>query len=432
MKPEEAARELRRDPDIAIKLAELRKTDNVTNWLYIGRAWLVILVSISGAIWFYYWGRHLLNAPWFWNVPVTILVIFAVGASQHQLAGAGHEATHSTLFRNRILNELASDWLCMFPIFSSTHSFRTYHMAHHHYVNDPERDPDFAMLAASGHWLEFPVTRRRFLLRIARQFFLVDLFRYTMTRFFFNGMGGGRQKLYTVKPGTAWPAVIGGIFFFATWGATRGLRDNESLLLFCGVPLGILAICAGLMLGLPERHFEKTKIRPVYPLRWMAVSRMVFFSMLFLSLAAVHRYTGTPAGLYFALLWGLPLVTSFALCMMLRQLVQHGNADRGWLTNTRVFMMNPLLSYAVFPFGMDYHTPHHMYASVPHYRLPALHEMLMEHRPYRENCVEVRNYLRPERAPIPRPTVLDVLADEPSKSGEIFIDESVVGDSEGT
>ena len=35
------------------------------------------------------------------------------------------------------------------------------------------------------------------------------------------------------------------------------------------------------------------------------------------------------------------------------------------LTNTRVFVVNPLVRYAVYSFGMDYHPPHHMYATVP-------------------------------------------------------------------
>jgi len=424
MDEQDAVRALKRDPRIAAKLSEYRRTNNWTNWLYIGRAWLIILLTIGSAVWFVVEGRVWMELSWFWNLPVTLLAVLVVGASQHQLAGAGHEATHGILFRNRMLNELASDWLCMFPLFSSTHSFRMYHMAHHHFVNDPDRDPDFAMLAASGHWMDFPVAKQRFLGKIARQLLLVDLFRYTMTRFLFNSMGGGKKGLYTIEPGTAWPKVIGAAYFFSTWGATRQLRDGPSLIMLFGVTLGILALSSGLMLGLPERHFEKSKIQPVYPLRWIAVSRMGFFTTLFLALGLVHRYTHIAAGPLFALFWALPLVTSFALCMMLRQLVQHGNADRGWMTNTRVFKMNPILRYAVFPFGMDYHTPHHMYASVPHYRLPRLHEFLLQFEPYRAACVEVHNYVLPRRR-FPAPTVLDVLSRDDPKSGEIFIDESV-------
>ena len=418
-------RALKKDPRIAAALAGFRRTDNFTNLLYLGRVWMIILLTIGGTVWFYLEGRLSMGLPWLANVPLTLVAVLIIGASQHQLAGAGHEATHGILFRSRLLNELASDWLCMFPLFSSTHSFRIYHMAHHHYVNDPERDPDFAMLAASGHWLEFPVPKRKFLLKIARQFLLVDLLRYTLTRFLFNSLGAGKKGLYTVDAGTIWPKVIGAGYFFSTWIAARQLRDDAPLLVLLLTTIGILVVSSGVILALPERHFEKTKIRPVYPHRWLVVSRMIFFTLLFLGIALVHRFTEIEAGPLFFLLWGVPLLTGFSLCMMLRQLVQHGNADRGWLTNTRVFLMHPLLRYAIFPFGMDYHTPHHMYASVPHYRLPKLHEFLLQFEGYRRHCVEVRNYLLPARGSEERPTVLDVLSREAANSGEIWIDDSV-------
>ena len=78
-------------------------------------------------------------------------------------APVAHEASHYLLFRNRILNELVSDWLCLFPMWSSTHHYRLQHLAHHQFVNDPERDPDISQLQTSGHWLPFPLTRKQFL-----------------------------------------------------------------------------------------------------------------------------------------------------------------------------------------------------------------------------------------------------------------------------
>ena len=46
-------------------------------------------------------------------------------------------------------------------------------------------------------------------------------------------------------------------------------------------------------------------------------------------------------GLYYFCLWMVPLGTSFAFFMILRQIVQHGNADRERFTNTRIFLVNP-------------------------------------------------------------------------------------------
>ena len=99
-----------------------------------------------------------------------------------------------------------------------------------------------------------------------------------------------------------------------------------------------------------------------------------------------------PAWTYFALLWMVPLFTTFPLFMILRQWVQHGNADRGRYTNTRVFLVGPLVRYAVFPWGMDYHLPHHLMASVPHYNLKKLHEFMLRDPEYREKGVIVEGY----------------------------------------
>ena len=84
------------------------------------------------------------------------------------------------------------------------------------------------------------------------------------------------------------------------------------------------------------------------------------------------------------------MVTSFSLFMMLRQVVQHSNSDRGWLTNTRVFLVNLFVRDSILPYGQDIHLPHHMYATVPHYKLRELHEYMMQFPEYRAEAIVVR------------------------------------------
>src|SRR5205085_10557905 len=134
---------------------------------------------------------------------------------------------------------------------------------------------------------------------------------------------------------------------------------------------------------------------PLIRMRWTSMGRLTFLSLVFNALAWATLWTGRWAGLYFLVLWVVPLLTSFSFFMILRQLVQHGNGGRGWLTNTRVFLVNRFINYAVFPMGQDYHLPHHLYASVPHYRLRELHEVLMEYPEYREQAVVVEGYFVP-------------------------------------
>ena len=106
-------------------------------------------------LWFYH-VQTTLGWSWWWNVPVTVLAVILIGAGQHQLTGLSHEAAHHILFKNRLINDLASDLLCMFPLFSAHPAYRLQHLAHHQFVNDPDRDPDISQLKTSGHWLLFP------------------------------------------------------------------------------------------------------------------------------------------------------------------------------------------------------------------------------------------------------------------------------------
>jgi hypothetical protein len=129
------------DPIVAARVKEFRKPDNTTNWLHLAHVYL-FLGAVAGLTLAFYFYREDWGLSWLWNIPVTILAVILLGAGQHRLTTLGHEASHYMLFHNRLLNELASDFLCMFPVWSTTHHYRLQHLAHHQFPNDPERDPD--------------------------------------------------------------------------------------------------------------------------------------------------------------------------------------------------------------------------------------------------------------------------------------------------
>jgi hypothetical protein len=114
--------------------------------------------------------------------------------------------------------------------------------------------------------------------------------------------------------------------------------------------------------------------------------------------------------------------------MVLRQIVQHGNGDRGWLTNSRVFLCHPFINFAVFPMGQDYHLPHHMFSTIPHYRLKELHEAMLDYPEYGDQATVVEGYFWPKEKPPVRPTVVDVLgpAYAPQEFRDVYIDNSVL------
>jgi fatty acid desaturase len=416
------------DEEFKEQLQELRRTDNVTNLVFLASVYLYLLAVIGAAVLFFQC-REAWGLAFAWNVPVTVLAIVMVGAGQHQLTGLAHEASHHILFRNRLLNELASDWLCMFPLFSTTYHYRLQHLAHHQFVNDPDRDPDVAQLRASGHWLNFPLLRRQFFGALLSQMWIPRLIKYMRIRATFNAMPtahspymrrGHKVSKLTVRVGIAY--ILGLIVLL-----TGLVRLGDPLLLGVGPILAWLAIeCFyGLV---PARFYHQSRIVPVVSSRAMTMMRMSFITALFTSLAWITLQTGAWAALYFFLLWVVPIFTSFALFMVMRQFVQHGNGGRGWLTNTRVFLVKRLIRLSVFPMGQDLHLPHHMYASVPHYRLQRLHELLLNYPEYREQAVVVEGYFVSSVQPPERPTVADVVgpAYAPAQGHAIHIDDTVL------
>jgi fatty acid desaturase len=112
----------------------------------------------------------------------------------------------------------------------------------------------------------------------------------------------------------------------------------------------------------------------------------------------------------FLLFWVAPLLTFYPLFMLLREIAHHANApDAGDFTNSRLFRVNPVMRWAVFPYGQDFHLLHHLFAMVPHHRMPQAHAILCEYPPYRENVVVCQGYFW-RRWGTKGPSLLEVLA----------------------
>ncbi len=416
------------DPAFKQRLQELRRTDNWTNWYYILRTWLYLAVVIGGAITFFElrasWGL-----AWWWNVPVAVLAVVLVGAGQHQLTGLAHEGSHYILFRNRYLNDWASDLLCMFPLFASLYHYRLQHLAHHQFVNDPERDPDVAQLRASGHWLPFPLSRRQAVIALLKQLWPPRLVRFMRVRAQFNATGtehspyllpGVKPSKTAVRVGAAYLTVLAvtlAVLFYTT----------DALWPLLVVPAILWLVVGGVFWKLPADCFHRSRLIPVVAPRYTSMARVGVITAMLTAATAATKATGSPYVGYFLLLWVVPLFTSFAFFMILRQIVQHGNGGRGWINNTRSFFVHRCINFAVFPMGQDYHLPHHMFCTVPHYRLRELHELLMQYPEYRQEAIEVKGYFFSPERPKVHPTVLDVLGPAYApRSREVHIDEEIL------
>jgi fatty acid desaturase len=82
----------------------------------------------------------------------------------------------------------------------------------------------------------------------------------------------------------------------------------------------------------------------------------------------------------YLVLWVLPLVTVVQAILRLRAIAEHGATTdfSSPLTAARTNIAPAWVEWLIFPHQVNYHIEHHLYASVPHYNLPALHREMVK------------------------------------------------------
>ena len=207
-------------------LIPLMRTDNRTNACYIAGEYggLALVLWGCGAA-FHRWASGELATSLF--LPLAVLGVFLVATWQHRLSGLAHDASHFTLFRNKLANELVSDLLLMFPLVAMTQRYRAAHLGHHQFVNDPERDPDLVRLNASEPH-HFPVSKLGFWRRyVVRGLWPPSILRYLFGRAKAANLdaGGAGRPLRTVYPlrvgrcmrGAYWLTVLAAVHLGQAW-----------------------------------------------------------------------------------------------------------------------------------------------------------------------------------------------------------------------
>jgi fatty acid desaturase len=97
-----------------------------------------------------------------WPNPLTWLVaVMVVGTRQLGLAILMHEAAHGGLHGNKAVNEWIGQWLCAVLVGADLASYRSYHLQHHKFTQQPE-DPDLSLSAP------FPITKESYLRKAVR------------------------------------------------------------------------------------------------------------------------------------------------------------------------------------------------------------------------------------------------------------------------
>lgn len=94
------------------------------------------------------------------------------------------------------------------------------------------------------------------------------------------------------------------------------------------------------------------------------------------------------------LYWLVPVATSFAFFVYVRGVAEHyaGMEYKNELNSSRT-VIAPLWERLLFsPYGVNYHLEHHLYPSVPFYRLKELHKKLMQNSVFKEQAHITHGY----------------------------------------
>ena len=394
----------------------LRAVDNRTNWLYIAAEHATLATVLVSTVLLV---ENHARLGFHWAiVPFVVAAAWVlIAACQHRLMGLGHEGSHYILFKNRVLNELASDLLCMFPVLATTEHYRQVHLGHHEFVNDWERDPELINLGKTRGMDAFPMDRWRYLRSFGSWLIWPpSVLRYMNDNFFTTILGMGRHP-YMVEADakttgrfTPWrPATILGIVYLVVMGTSvsylRFRGDVTSILLAAASAYAVALVAIRLM---PREWFFRSQLKNVYSIKITSALRLGFFTALYTAFAVAENVTNHPWGVYFWLLWIGPMVTVLPHLMIHRDLFQHANCDDGRLTNARNMFTHPFIRWAMFVYGQDMHLTHHLCPAVPHYRLRRLDEIYRQNDgDYAENVIECHGVLFRGRED--RPAILDTI-----------------------
>jgi fatty acid desaturase len=264
---------------------------------------------------------------------LVFLSVMAIATQQHALFVLSHEAAHYRMLKNRRLNDLLGRVAGTLGGVSMC-TYRVTHRLHHNHLYGAQ-DPDIALNGGypRGGWY---LTRK----------LLIDLTGWTAPKtfaYFFGAPAINAECERRLNPLNDTSEAL----------RQEARRDRRIVIAF---QLALPMICLGLDLIWGRQLWvpEGVNFGPV------------------------------PSFLAYVLLWLLPLTTFLQVILRLRAVAEHG-APAGYdsplqAARTNLTGRGPLgglLRLVFFPHHVNFHIEHHLYPSVPHYRLRATHELLL-------------------------------------------------------
>lgn len=119
-------------------------------------------------------------------------------------------------------------------------------------------------------------------------------------------------------------------------------------------------------------------------------ARVIFYLSLIVLLTYFKLWFG------FLLYWAIPFATWLNMTAHLRSIAEHFavDDDKSFPSKTRTTLLSPLERLLLSPNNINYHIEHHLYPSVPFYRLPELHQALVKNSEFLRHAHVSKGYLQ--------------------------------------
>jgi fatty acid desaturase len=122
--------------------------------------------------------------------------------------------------------------------------------------------------------------------------------------------------------------------------------------------------------------------------RGFVIARLAFLLGSSVAISLLHGWK------QYLLFWLVPYITWMQLCFHVRSIAEHFALEgRSGIAQTRTVLTTWFDRVFVLPKNANYHLEHHLYPSVPFYRLPELHRLLLQQPGYRASAHFTRGYL---------------------------------------
>lgn len=248
-----------------------------------------------------------------------------IGSRQNALGILTHEGTHKNAAESLFWNDLLSNWLASYPIGVSAEGFRTAHMTHHAKLEMPDDPSRLGFDTFPDDW-HFPMTRWKIFAKLMRDV---------------TGVGQAQSSIALLR--YAW--------------SMKRRRQGKSIA------------------GGYRKHVVRIAL---------------------LHVAAITLAVMTHTLAVYLLLWIVPNFTlNLALyrvrggaehCALAPNDLRYTRHTIDPIQTTRTVVPNPVMKAFALPHNVSYHVEHHLYPSVPFFRLRALHERLLQDAEYRQRA----------------------------------------------